>query len=245
MAKEQDKLDNYFKQKLEHHEEKPSQLAWERLEENLDKRPRKGFAVWYAAASLLLIGGLSFFLLKENTNEPVTEKEILVENRTVETKETDIPAEEIHTPTVGTNPEVKPSVEEPKQKAQPRENQNYSSEPETIRETIAQRELEDVSLPTIQDLSLPEVSLSSAIALVEPKIADNLINEEPQFTVTIKSSGIKAEEPKDNLIEEIETKVDKIGGFISRGFADLQDAKSNLFAINTPRRNKSTTTETP
>lgn len=246
MAKEQHKLDNYFKQKLEQHEEKPSQLAWERLEESLEKRPRKGLTVWYAAASLLLVGGLSFFLLKEGNIEPeIGEKEILVENRIVDTKETESTSEEIPTTDELINSEVSVTMEETKPATEPRKTQKPSSEPEMIRETIAQREIEDLNLPSIQDLSLPEVSLNSAIALVEPQIADNLANEEPQFTVTIKSSGIKAEESKDNIIEELETKVDKIGGLISRGFADLQDAKSNLFAINTPRRNKSTTTETP
>jgi hypothetical protein len=55
------------------------------------------------------------------------------------------------------------------------------------------------------------------------------------YKITIKSNGIKEEPEKQGFIAGIENKVDKIGGLLSKveqGFADLQDAKDNLFVSN-------------
>ena len=68
--------------------------------------------------------------------------------------------------------------------------------------------------------------------------AQNNIEEEEEvmtYKITIKSNGISEKPENQGLIAGIENKVDKIGGLLSKveqGFADLQDAKDNLFVSN-------------
>ena len=244
MAKEQHQFDSYFKQKLENHTERPSQLAWERIEDGLGKPEKKVFIGWYAAASLVLLLGLGYLLLKQGALDGSLMEENLVSQQLEEVSTIDEPTFDS---TEATSESTLPSLE-PTQETRTTET-SKAPKPQVVKEkvpaiepfsqTIAQRELaeEIIALP---ELKLPELALDQSIALVEPTIT-NAIDEEPSYTVTIRSSGIKAEAPKDNLIDELENKVDKIGSFISRGFADLQDAKSNLFALNTPRRKETNT----
>lgn len=241
MAKEQHQFDSYFKQKLENHTERPSQLAWERIEDGLGKPEKKVFIGWYAAASLVLLLGLGYLLLRQGALDGSLMEENLVSQQL---EENSIMDESTIDSTEATSESTLPSLEPTQENrsteaSKPKVVKEKVPAIETFSQTIAQRELaeEIIALP---DLKLPELVLDQTIALVEPTIT-NAIDEEPSYTVTIRSSGIKAEAPKDNLIDELENKVDKIGGFISRGFADLQDAKSNLFALNTPRRKETNT----
>jgi hypothetical protein len=81
------------------------------------------------------------------------------------------------------------------------------------------------------EIMIPELDVSESIA-------QNDIEEEEEvmtYKITIKSNGIKETPEKQGLIAGIENKVDKIGGLLNKveqGFADLQDAKDNLFVSN-------------
>lgn len=245
MAKEKHQLDTYFKQKLENHEEKPSQLAWERIEDGLGNRSKKGYYIWYAAASFLLIGGIAYFLLKQGNPEiQLTEKDLLAVETPIESNSTNNTTEDFETLVDTPNNIISNSPQSAPSKTISATPQK-SMQAEKLPQLIAQQSTEDKTPISLPELSLPEIPLTEATAFVEPNITNRDMSEEPSYTLTIRSSGIKAVDSKDTILEELETKVDKIGGFISKGFADLQDAKSNLFAINTPRKNRSTPTETP
>jgi cytoskeletal protein RodZ len=244
MAKEQHQFDSFFKQKLENHTERPSQLAWERIEDGLGKPKKKAFIGWYVAASLVLLLGLGYLLLRQGSMDDTLMEGNLVSQQLEEVSKGD----ETSLSSTEASAEITPSSSEPTTGIKSAETSKASKPQvvnekapaiETISQTIAQREVKEevIALP---ELKLPELALDQSIALVETTIT-NAVDEEPSYTVTIRSSGIKAEAPKDNIIDELENKVDKIGGFISRGFADLQDAKSNLFALNTPRRKETNT----
>lgn len=241
MAKEQHQFDSYFKQKLENHTERPSQLAWERIEDGLGKPEKKVFIGWYVAASLVLLMGLGYLLLRQGSMDGTLVEENLVSQQLEEVSTIDEPTfDSTEATSESTLPSLEPTQEtRTTETSKPQVVKEKVPAIETFSQAIAQRKVEEeiIALP---DLKLPELVLDQTIALVEPTIP-NAIDEEPSYTVTIRSSGIKAEAPKDNLIDELENKVDKIGGFISRGFADLQDAKSNLFALNTPRRKETNT----
>ncbi|MGY6521218.1 MAG: hypothetical protein ACXIUD_05785 [Mongoliitalea sp.] len=240
MANEQHQLDTYFKQKLENHTERPSQLAWERIEDGLGKPRRKVFVGWYVAASLMLLMGIGYLLLRQGSLDGNLVEENLVSQQLEEV----INKDESSVDSTEAPANISPTSSEPTSQIRSDKTPTASKQQivketvptiETIAETIAQREVEEELFISLPELKLPELTLDQTIAFVDPTMT-YAIEEEPSYTVTIRSSGIKAEAPKDNLIDELETKVDKIGGFISRGFADLQDAKSNLFALNSPKR---------
>jgi hypothetical protein len=64
MAKTNEQFDQYFREKLDGHREKPSALAWERLESQLPKRSKPYPGIWWAIAAsvtALLVAGYSFW----------------------------------------------------------------------------------------------------------------------------------------------------------------------------------------
>lgn len=64
------KLDNQIREKLNAREIQPSAQAWDRLDAMLtiseEKKPKKGYGWFFAAASTLLFFGLGFFLFNSN-----------------------------------------------------------------------------------------------------------------------------------------------------------------------------------
>ncbi|UJP64660.1 hypothetical protein [Mongoliitalea daihaiensis] len=245
MAKEQHQFDSYFKQKLENHTESPSQLAWERIEDGLGKPEKKVFIGWYVAASLVLLMGLGYLLLRQGSMDGTFVEENLVSQQLEELSnvdETSLSSTEATSEITPTSSESTTEIRsaETSKASKPQVMKETAPVIESIPETIALLEVEEELIIGLPELVLPELTVDQTIALVDPKITPT-IEEEPSYTVIIRSSGIKAEASKDNIIDELENKVDKIGGFISRGFADLQDAKSNLFALNTPRRKETNT----
>lgn len=67
---EPNKLDNQIREKLNAREIQPSAQAWDRLDAMLtvseEKKPKKGYGWFFAAASTLLFFGLGFFLFNSN-----------------------------------------------------------------------------------------------------------------------------------------------------------------------------------
>src|SRR5690606_37653744 len=100
-----------------------------------------------------------------------------------------------------------------------------------VKETIPVLELESIALPPLnQDLLLADNNLAESVS--EP-------GQDVTYKVTIISNGLREKPEKEGLVGEIENKIDKIGGLIvkvDQGFADLQDAKNNLFASITTRK---------
>jgi hypothetical protein len=66
----QHNLDNQIKEKLNGRDIQPSAQAWDRLDAMLtiseEKKPKKGYGWFFAAASTLLFFGLGFFLFNSN-----------------------------------------------------------------------------------------------------------------------------------------------------------------------------------
>lgn len=67
---EPNKIDNQIREKLNTREIQPSAQAWNRLDAMLtiseEKKPKKGYGWFFAAASTLLFFGLGFFLFNSN-----------------------------------------------------------------------------------------------------------------------------------------------------------------------------------
>lgn len=251
MANADKKFDQYFQEKLGNHEVKPSKLAWERLDSQLGK---KGKAAYYPfmrlAAAIILLMGAGYIVWQFSTTEitrpqtaeiiqnPVQEE--VLDHKTESQTEQEITNED---KSEFVNPE---SIENEKAQDTPVKKPQIVKKPvtespkELLAENTIQTERSQEQMIGIPDLDLPELKLEEALAMnTDEEQRDEEIVE---YKVIIKSNGLKDEPVKQGLIEGIEEKVDKIGGFLNKveqGFADLQDAKENLFASNVPRRERS------
>jgi cytoskeletal protein RodZ len=243
MASTDKNMDQYFRDKLSSHEVKPSKLAWERLDSQLSQQQKKAAFPWLrvAAVGLLLLGFgyLIISLVKdaevENLDTTALVQEQIAPEINQESEDTLESATESESPAAAPASKsadpvhAKPSTKTAK-KAQ-----------ETTKELLAEvttEHLEEITI-AVPEIELPELKLDETVAENVPALE---AEEAPAYRVIIKSYGIKEEPQKQNLIAGIENKVEKIGGLISKmeqGFADLQDAKDNLFDINAAKKEKS------
>lgn len=264
MAKSSHKLDEVFKEKLDQHSIKPSALAWERLERKLPKETKsyKGYW-WAAAASVVILLSAGYFLYPVITPNPgetmlATNQEIIIPEEKEETISTipeskeleEIDNQEQKKTENPSNPALvqeKPKQETTKEK--PSKIQPLITE-EAPKNLIAMTETRDEKVEVTQVI-IPEEKLETK-PLVEPSmelptlnlnnaVAENTSTtvEEPAYRIKIFSDGLK-EEPKDkSLIAGIGKTVNEVGGLLGKvdqGFADLQDAKNNLFTNLTSKK---------
>ena len=255
MANAENKFDQYFRDKLVDHEEKPSKLVWERLENQLNNKKPKAYPFMKIAASILLFLGMGYILwqfggirINEQAPELVSEA---IEQRIFEQEPNDqslfsVKEEDVEKNAVLKDVEIKnpdQSEELSGEKAVPKSlNQRKIDKSDVF---LAKGETEktdvraDETAVDIPTLTLPELNLEEAIAAIDE---DETPAEFVEYRIIIKSNGLKDEPKKLNIIEGIENNVNKIGGLLSKveqGFADLQDAKENLFASNTSRKERS------
>lgn len=248
-------MDKVFRQKLENHEEKPSALAWDRLENQLPTHSRKnpGF-IWAAAAVILVllsVGALYWSgdstIMKENLlateeqnptqdspSESLEQNEIQTEepipNKTDSESKFDLPQEE---------KTESPAVinQSPANFNAPKTNKllaeaDKKEETETIqKEGIIREESE----PLRVEKTLPElqsVPSNPTIAELTP-----VSTEEPAYTVTIRSDGLKEEK---GLVVNLGKTVEQIEGLTEKVdlFANLQDAKNGLYARLTSKKER-------
>ncbi|WP_304517338.1 hypothetical protein [Cecembia rubra] len=255
MANQENQLDRYFREKLVEHEEKPSHLVWERLDQNLGNN-KPGFSpLWKSAAIFLLILGFGYiFWQVSNTgdtkNAQVAEnKDAIPADQKYKANEDLEGMETIENATTDRQAQV---IEQDAEEYKPSHHQNKkpsqkSIEPNTPlfanNEPIIEKIRLDENIPQVTEISLPELKLSETIAFnSETQEKEEAQEETISYRITIKSNGLKEETKKQNIIEGLENNVNKIGAFLEKveqGFADLQDAKENLFASNTPRKERS------
>jgi hypothetical protein len=251
MANAENKFDRYFRDKLVDHEEKPAGIIWEKLENRLNKEKSAGFSILKIAAAVLFFLGLGFTtwqIIKVNNPAPelITEA---IENKVLDPQDNmqqQIAIQEEEKTQDGLDQEAingsSGMEENPKEENIPKPTGPIKTEKAKV--LLAQVETEKINersseiLVDIPDLILPELNIEEAVASFE----ENESSEEfVEYRVIIKSNGLKDEPKKQNIIEGIENNVNKIGGLLSKveqGFADLQDAKDNLFASNTPRKQR-------
>lgn len=264
MAKEKNNLDQFFKEKLENHTERPSALAWERLESQLPQKSKSYKGIWWAAAaSITILFTVGYFVLREG--DVSEERSLLADNKTEEIaevpaksevitpqeadkeqigKENQQVAEELKTKPTSTPTKAKPVDSLSKtQKSHSTSPQNLiaitekKEEPKQENVVKVEAPISEVKTPEITQMRLPALELENVVAEVtEP------VEAEPAYRVKIYSNGLK-EDPKDNnLIAGIGKTVNEVEGILGKvdqGFAELQDAKNNLFASITTRKSKS------
>lgn len=250
MANQENKLDSFFREKLEHHEEKPSRLVWERLDQELGRKKSGHIPIIRLAASLILLLGLGYVLwqfndpgqntegqraemeettyesLEAQINESLALEEVEIAPSTLDEK-VQVTAKGASQALVNPKPKEINEIREENRKAQLLAENILEIKPERLKEEI----IEIPEIP-LNDLKIDQMT-------AQAKERNDEVEEEVSYRVIIKSSGIKNEEKKPNIIEGLENNVNKIGTFLNKveqGFADLQDAKNNLFASNSPTR---------
>lgn len=254
MAKAPKNLDEFFKEKLDQHSVKPSALAWERLENQLPQKPESNKGLWWAIAasiSLLLMASFLFWpkpenISQENLMAEEVQQEVIQENQPEIEDATIIESSPAQTQTEETQEPIAPPAQKPEPQKKPKTTitPSFKTAPQNLiaqTETIPTEEIKPIERPDLK-AETPEVS----IPLIETPtlnqtVAEAKTTEEPLYRVSIYSDGIKKDDVNKNLITELGKTVGTVEGFIGKvdnGFADLQDAKNNLFATLTSKKER-------
>ncbi|WP_439474951.1 hypothetical protein [Algoriphagus formosus] len=249
MAKNKENLDTIFRENLENHEVKPSRLAWERLENQLPTQEKESapFVWWAVAAAVVLL--LAVGSLLRSTDSPIEVQNLLSEEITEPSSVETPPVTIVETEEAQKTDEKESSTEIIQEEESPRSDPKptVKKEFQTPQNLIAQAETE-IEEPKVRE-ELPEIRINKEVEL--PSVPTAEINqglliaeakpvEEPAYRVTIISDGIKEDK---NLIADIGRKVNQVEGLLGKvdeGFANLQDAKNNLFTALVTRKEKVT-----
>lgn len=254
MAKAPKNLDEFFKEKLAQHSVKPSALAWERLENQLPQKPESNKGLWWAIAAsitLLLMAGYLFYpksdtLSEESLMAEEVQREMVQENQPEIEEQAILESSPAQTQSEETQEPIAPPVQKPEtqKKTKPTITPSFKTAPQNLiaqTKTVPTEEIKPIERPDLK-AETPEVS----IPLIETPslnqtIAEAKTTEEPLYRVSIYSDGIKNDDVNKNLITELGKTVGTVEGFIGKvdnGFADLQDAKNNLFATLTSKKER-------
>ncbi len=250
MANAPKNLDKLFEEKLSHHEIKPSQLAWERLENQLPKKQKEPKTYWWAAAAviLVLVASYSIFQSTDQTENGdfVADQNTQVIEESNESSNTNVVIEEEAEPDmVIETPEVKEVENAPAPVTKKKEDSstkpiqylavNTPEEKEEVQEeAINNREIVEEPVRMTFDVERPLIAEApleiNVIETAESSVAETP-NESTSYKLTIISDGIK-DTPNKNLIAGLGKRVNQVEGFLGKagqGLGDLQDKKDDFF----------------
>lgn len=254
MAKSDEVLDRVFREKLENHQETPSQAAWDKLESQLNpaEQPKKKFW-WAIAAAMPLLLGLGYLIWsqapqEEQVSSLATTEEVLEtppastsspEGETAVSEGDQKPVSLAETSTSNTS---KPAQ---KPKKLPQENfQKVNLEP-MVAEAItfpspqAIAEAPGNSTTESKIWVTPEPTRTAPSPNTpQPTLAD--AEEIEGYRIRIFSDGLKKEEaPNKNLLTELGKTVGQVEGLLDKldeGIEGIQEKKDRLFSSLTSRR---------
>ena len=264
MAKTNEEFDRIFREKLENHQEKPSALAWERLNNQLPASKSSNRGICWAIAASVAVVIVSGWMFWNNSGEATQEQLLAEENTAIEalTSTQDSPATSAESVEISSQTERTVGQESQNQATENRpatkqtqvnstqiiekEKVNPISEIEKTQGLIA---MDEQSTKELQ-VTVPPVSIEikeATLPAIQPAIMQKTVAEAtpadenaPLYRVNIYSDGIKkGTEPDKNLITEMGKTVGKVEGLLGKvdeGFADLQDKKNNLFTTLTSRK---------
>lgn len=264
MAKTNEEFDRIFREKLENHQEKPSTLAWERLNHQLPASKSSNRGIWWAIAASVAVVIVSGWMFWNNSGEATQDQLLAEETNATEalTSTQENPATSSESQENVSQTEIIKDQESQNQafttssaskqtqvnstQILEKEKVNPTSEIEKSQALIAldeqsTKELEVTVPPVsieIKEATLPAIqpaTLHQTVAEATP--ADD---DAPLYRINIYSDGIKkGTEPDKNLITEMGKTVGKVEGLLGKvdeGFADLQDKKNSLFNNLTSRK---------
>ncbi len=254
MANQQHPIDQLFRDKLSGHKVKPSGKAWQKLETQLQgKGKKRGFPFLSIAASLLVLAVVGYVVwvnmpAQEKLNTPIAEIEDTENNQKADNgpvdsvldsayQEQDREASqnsEKQTEPANSSPGAVQKKSTPAPKVTSPVKTKIGEQP---RERLAVRE-EEKPVESLPEMDLEP--LDTLVHTVELPPMDEWVAahveeeaEEVAYRVKIVSNGIREKPQKEPLTKEVGQTINKLGellGKMDQGYADLQDAKNNLFS---------------
>lgn len=245
MADNIDDLDKLFKNALSNHTTSPAPEVWDKLSASLDNKD-KGFLFtpwrWAAAVAVVLV---SFWLFHHSFVVEVQDPSLAIQDTKISEKNpfsisasTDIAGKEkIKSQSKKVAKEPIPESGELKSKEKLEKPLTEKTRPSIKR---VREQLPPV-LAQMEPLNKDELTatISEQMAL-NPTIDRKETPDKSYkgYKVKIISNGYAIQPEKEQLVAELEN---KIGGFFTKvdeGFGELRDAKNNLFASLTTKREK-------
>jgi len=254
MDKQKHPLDELFHQKLQHHTEKPSALAWEKLESQLGSPKNSRTWTWLRVAAVFIGAFVLVYLIWQGAStEEASKTPILAEEVTQPASPPQTVEQPVESPQARElDPQIASSSNIAAQKAEkegtavttgkpPKSSIPQVSTPVKEDKPLMAEEIKAIDRPElspetgdlIPELEVPELKMDKMIAENSPGLEEAITPEPVTYKISIKSSGISEKPKKENLVEEIGDKINTLGGLLGKvdeGYAGLQDAKNNLFA---------------
>jgi hypothetical protein len=254
MAKSDEVLDRVFREKLENHQETPSQAAWDTLASQLDTKqaPKKASSWWAIAAAITLALGAAFLFWS-------TGQESEIKAPLAEAQET--------TTEVGTTIPVTPSptIEAEKELSSVSRVVSNSKPVQTgiktlqlnpavlVAEVITQTEAVPASIPVFtaevvpsnspQPVQSPAPALAETNAVFTPSTKEAQAEEVGTYRIRIYSDGLQKAAPKEkNLVTELGKAVGQVEGLLGKldeGYEEIQEKKERLFSSLTSKKEAS------
>jgi hypothetical protein len=231
----ENKIDQFFKDKLESHTLSPSEQAWTRVEASLSKK--NNIAVWRIAAAILITGALISIMIWTQLG---TEK-----NQTIAAK----------TKSQKNNPSAeksKPQISSVEKKGEIKSSSSKSSVPHVLPQSPLSQTEDKADQKKRQESEEKILSIKESITVVEKIKTEEKINQEATSPTTIASTKqkpikleftleeISSEQPVATASEEKSSglkKVWELAREVKNGEGPVHEMKNELFAFNF-RKNK-------
>jgi cytoskeletal protein RodZ len=256
MAKSDEELDRFFREKLENQEAYPGLAAWDKLEAQLDaaKQPMKS-SWWAIAAAMPLLLGLGYLIWSQvpqadQENSLATTEEVLeippVSESTPEAET--VVTEEAHYQN-SLDQTVTPSSSKPALKSiLPQENSKVVNLGSLVAETVTFPSPQAAVAVEVNSVTESKTFLITESTQTTPSTTSSQASladgeDLDGYRVRIFSDGLKKEEaPNKNLITELGKTVGQVEGLLDKlddGFVEIQDKKERLFSSLTSRKTSS------
>ena len=253
MAKSDKVLDRVFREKLENHQETPSQAAWDTLASQLDtKQAPKKASSWLAIAAAITLALGAAFLFWSTGQESEIKAPLAEAQETTTEVGTTIPV--TPSPTVEAEKELS-SVSRVVSNSKPVQTgiKTQQLNPAVlVAEVITQTEAVPASIPVFTAEALPNAAepvqspapaLAETNAVFTPSTKEAQAEEVGTYRIRIYSDGLQKAAPKEkNLVTELGKAVGQVEGLLGKldeGYEEIQEKKERLFSSLTSKRESS------
>jgi len=253
MAKSDEVLDRVFREKLENHQETPSQAAWDTLASQLDTKqvPKKRNAWLAIAAAISLVLGAAFLFWSTGQESEIKAPLAEAQETTTEVGTT-IPV--TPSPTVEAEKELSSvsgviATSKPVQTGINSQQRNPNT---FVAEVITQTEAVPASIPVFtaevvpsapEPIRSPVTTLAETKSISTPESNEALAEEVGSYRIRIYSDGLQKAAPKEkNLVTELGKTVGQVEGLLGKldeGYEEIQEKKERLFSSLTSKRESS------
>jgi hypothetical protein len=253
MAKSDETLDRVFREKLENHQETPSQAAWDTLASQLDAKqaPKKASSWWAIAAAITLALGAAFLFWSTGQEQ---EKQVPLAEAQETTTEVGTTIPMTPSPSVEAEIEVPStsSVSTPIERAQTGIKPQQRNPTTSTAEVNPQNEAVPASIPVFTAEVVPSApepvrtattTLAETKSISTPSTNEALAEEGSSYRIRIYSDGLQKAAPKEkNLVTELGKTIGQVEGLLGKldeGIEGIQEKKERLFSSLTSKKEAS------